>query len=166
MAVLDEEPEPEVRPGDDPELPQAVGEEELGEQEYLDLLRTSWEHSAVVQFCRLFARALSLRPFSADQLESALLNPDEHNMFLGELLYKLLRRDTREPYTEREAFVWEDLLRRKLDAQWPEAFTAHPMAGKDFYSIDPVSRVSKCVPWAAQQSNITERVVTASVVRR
>lgn len=155
MAVLDEEPE--MGPGEeDPDMPQDVGHGNLSEDDFRDLLRSSWELASIAQFCRLFARPLTLRAFSADHLEAALLNPDEHNMFLGELLYKLLQRDiVRQPYTEREAFVWEDLLRRKLDAQWPEAFTAHPMAGKDFYSIDPLSRVRTLVFWAAQQSNIT-----------
>ena len=91
-------------------------------------LRASWEGAAFLQFCRLFAAPLKLRAFSAEQLESALLCPDDHTMFLGELLFKLLRRDTREPYTEKDAYAWEDLLRRKLDAQWPQAFTAPPHA--------------------------------------
>lgn len=103
----------------------------------------------------MFADPLKLRPFSTDKLEAALLYPDEHSMFLAELLYKLLRRDTREPYTEREAFVWEDLLKRKLDAQWPQAFTAHPMAGRDFYTVDPLSRVRQLSSPARKRSNIT-----------
>ena len=62
-------------------------------------------------------------------------------MFLGELLYKLLRKERDEAYTEKAAFAWEPMLVRKLDAQWAQAFTAHPMANTDFYAIDPVSRV-------------------------
>jgi hypothetical protein len=62
-------------------------------------------------------------------------------MFLGELLYKLLRKERDEAYTEKAAFAWEPMLMRKLDAQWAQAFTAHPMANADFYAIDPVSRV-------------------------
>lgn len=95
----------------------------------------------VLQFCRLFSGALRHRPFSADQLEAALLEPDEHPMFLGELLYKLLKKERDEAYTEKAAFSWEPMLVRKLDAQWPQAFTAHPMANSDFYSINALSRV-------------------------
>lgn len=62
-------------------------------------------------------------------------------MFLGELLYKLLKKERDEVYTEKAAFSWEPMLVRKLDAQWPQAFTAHPMTDADFYSIDPMSRV-------------------------
>ena len=118
------------------------------------LLRASWEGAAFLQFCRLFAAPLKLRAFSAEQLESALLYPDDHTMFLGELLFKLLRRDTREPYTEKDAYAWEDLLRRKLDAQWPQAFTAHPMQGSDFFSLDPVSRVRAALLWAPSRYTV------------
>ena len=127
---------------DGAEVPEAVRNSDLPA-----LLRACWEGAAFLQFCRLFAAPLKLRAFSAEQLEAALLCPDDHTMFLGELLFKLLRRDTREPYTEKDAYAWEDLLRRKLDAQWPQAFTAHPMQGSDFFSLDPVSRVRGSAGW-------------------
>ena len=98
-----------------------------------------------MQFCRTMKTPLQLRPFSADQLEAALLEPDEHPMFLGELLYKLLKKERDEAYTEKAAFSWEPMLGRKLDAQWAQAFTAHPMANADFYSISPASRVRMSV---------------------
>lgn len=137
-------------------LPQGVEGEEEGDIDFLDVLRNSWELASAIQFCRLFGGCLKVKPFSTEKLEAALLEPDDHSMFLAELLYKLLRRDTREPYTEREAFVWEDLLKRKLDAQWPQAFTAHPMPGGDFYTIDPLSRVSQLSLCAGHHPNITQ----------
>lgn len=83
---------------DGAEVPEAVRNSDLPA-----LLRACWEGAAFLQFCRLFAAPLKLRAFSAEQLEAALLCPDDHTMFLGELLFKLLRRDTREPYTEKDA---------------------------------------------------------------
>lgn len=136
-------------------LPQGVEGEEEGDVDFLEVLRSSWELASAIQFCRLFGGCLKIKPFSTEKLEAALLEPDDHSMFLAELLYKLLRRDTREPYTEREAFVWEDLLKRKLDAQWPQAFTAHPLPGGDFYTIDPLSRVSQLTFRALHLPNIT-----------
>ena len=73
------------------------------------------------------------------------MEPDEHPMFLGELLYKLLKKERDEAYTDKAAFSWEPMLVRKLDAQWPQAFRAHPMANIDFYSINPLSRVRSTV---------------------
>ena len=129
-----------------PDLPQGLEEPEDGVSEQpgdvVEVLRSSWEFGAILSFARCFAAPLSLRPFSGDLLEEALLDPDEHNMFLSELLFKLLRKDTREPYTEREAYSYEEMLRKKLEARWAEAFTANPLLGKDFYAVDPVTRVN------------------------
>ena len=139
---------------DTPELPQGLEEPGDGASEQtgdaVEVLRSSWEFAAILSFTRCFAAPLSLRPFSGDLLEEALLDPDEHNMFLSELLFKLLRKDTREPYTEREAYSYEEMLRKKLEARWAEAFTANPLQGKDLYTVDPVTRVSS-FPVAAPQ---------------
>ncbi len=140
----------------EPEIPEGIEEVE-GDVDFLQLLRDSWELAAISQFCRIFSETLKIRPFSTDKLEAAILEPDEHGVFLSSLLYLLLRpaKETREPYIERESVVWEELLKRKLDAQWPQAFTAHPMAGGDFYTIDPVSRVRQLGLCPLKQSNIT-----------
>ena len=140
----------------EPEIPEGVEEVE-GDVDFLQLLRESWELAAISQFCRIFSETLKIRPFSTDKLEAAILEPDEHGVFLSSLLYLLLRpaKETREPYIERESVVWEELLKRKLDAQWSQAFTAHPMAGGDFYTIDPVSRVRQLYLCAKIQANIT-----------
>ncbi|CAL8467238.1 g6774 [Coccomyxa elongata] len=145
-------------------LPQGVEGEEEGDIDFLEVLRSSWELASAIQFCRLFGGCLKLKPFSTEKLEAALLEPDDHSMFLAELLYKLLRRDTREPYTEREAFVWEDLLKRKLDAQWPQAFTAHPMPGGDFYTIDPLSRMN--ILYALCEWRLDECAAIREVIRQ
>jgi hypothetical protein len=131
-----------------PDLPQGLEEPEDGASDQngaaLEVLRSSWEFAAILSFARIFAAPLSLRPFSGDLLEAALLNPDDHNMFLSELLFKLLRKDTREPYTEREAYSYEEMLRKKLEARWAEAFTANPLKASDFYTVDAVTRVRPC----------------------
>ena len=108
------------------------------------LLRSSWKFAAVVQFSRMFAVQLKLKVFAADILESALIIPDNHRMFLSELLFKLLRADALQPYSEKDSEVWEVLLYKKISARWPEHFAAHPLAGKTFYDITPSSRVRRC----------------------
>ena len=89
-------------------------------------------------------------------------------MFLGELLYKLLKKERDEAYTEKAAFSWEPMLVRKLDAQWPHAFTAHPMANSDFYAIDPLSRVRAAarLQGANVQTSARNQQLTAVVPRR
>ena len=106
-------------------------------------MRASWQFAAIIQFCRMFAPSLKLRGFSADLLESAMLDPDDHRVFLGELLYKLLRPDASQGFAEGDAAGWEHLLRRKLASQWAEAFEEHPLAQNDFFGIAPITRVSE-----------------------
>lgn len=43
----------------------------------------------MLQFARIFTEALQLKGFSADILESAIVNPSEHQAFLGELVFKV-----------------------------------------------------------------------------
>ncbi|KAK9815143.1 hypothetical protein WJX73_008682 [Symbiochloris irregularis] len=89
----------------------------------------------------MFAPSLKLRGFSADLLESAMLDPDDHRVFLGELLYKLLRPDASQGFAEGDAAGWEHLLRRKLASQWSEAFEEHPLTQNDFFGTAPMTRV-------------------------
>lgn len=89
-------------------------------------------------------------------------------MFLGELLYKLLKKERDEAYTEKAAFSWEPMLVRKLDAQWSQAFTAHPMTNSDFYAIDTLSRVRLAARLlgANVQTSARNQLLTAVVPRR
>ena len=105
------------------------------------LLRSCWKFAAVVQFSRMFAVPLKLKVFAADILESALITPDNHRMFLSELLFKLLRPDALQPYSEKDSEAWETLLYKKLSAKWPEHFQTHPLAGTSFYDTTPSKRV-------------------------
>ena len=109
-------------------------------------MRSSWQFAAITQFCRMFAPSLKLRGFSADQLESAMLDPDQHRVFLGELLHKLLRPDASQGFSEGDAAGWEHALRRKLGAQWHEAFQEHPLGQSDFFGIAPMARVRRHLP--------------------
>lgn len=108
------------------------------------LLRSCWKFAAVVQFSRMFAAPLKLKVFAADILESALITPDNHRMFLSELLFKLLRADALQPYSEKDSEAWATLLYKKLSAKWPEHFQAHPLTGTTFYDTTPSTRVCRC----------------------
>ncbi|KAK9858425.1 hypothetical protein WJX84_005475 [Apatococcus fuscideae] len=89
----------------------------------------------------MFGSLLRIRPFSADILERALLDPSEHRMFLSELLCKLLRPDTSAPFSERDCDAWEDLLHKKFRASWRASFVeANPLADTGFYAISPLLR--------------------------
>ena len=107
-------------------------------------MRSSWHFAAIIQFCRMFAPSLKLRGFPADLLESAMLDPDDHRVFLGELLFKLLRPDASQGFSEGDAAGWEQLLKRKVNAQWADAFDDNPLATQDFYDVVPMTRV-RCV---------------------
>ncbi|RYY16675.1 MAG: AAA family ATPase [Alphaproteobacteria bacterium] len=120
-------------------VPDALHTSGEGDQ---DALQRSWQFAAVVQFCRMFGSILRIRPFSADMLERALLEPSEHRMFLSELLCKLLRPDTSAPYGERDCDSWEELLHKKFRTAWRTAFAeANPLADQSFYTIAPLVRV-------------------------
>ena len=106
-------------------------------------MRSSWQFAAIIQFCRMFAASLKLRGFSADLLESAMLDPDDHRVFLSELLYKLLRPDASQGFSEGDAAAWEHLLRRKLQAQWHDAFDVHPLTQNGFFEAAPMTRVRR-----------------------
>ena len=110
------------------------------------LLRSNWKFAAIVQFCRMFASPLRLRSFAADTLESALLTPDNHRMFLSELLFKLLRADASQPYSEKDSEGWESLLYRKVSAKWSDQFDTHPLAGTTFFEITSTERVGRGRP--------------------
>lgn len=114
------------------------------ESEQTALLRSDWKFAAIVQFCRMFASTLRFKSFAADTLEAALLNPDNHRMFLSELVFKLLRADASQPYTEKDSEGWESLLYRKVSARWPGQFDSHPLAGTTFFEITSTLRVGRC----------------------
>ncbi|KAK9843428.1 hypothetical protein WJX81_001990 [Elliptochloris bilobata] len=81
-------------------------------------LRTDWRFAGVIQFCRVFGAALKLRPFPADQLEAALLQPQEHSVFLQEL--------------------------SRLDRSWRTlGLAAHPLGDTgDFFLLTPSQRLA------------------------
>lgn len=128
---------PKVAPRDG----QPSSEQDLGED--LELLRSSWELASCVQFCRMFSPTLRLKVFSADNLEAALLSPNEHRVFLSDLFFKLLRPDPNQPPKEFEAELWNEKLEHKVNAQWSEQFEENPFAGKTFFTIRPMTRVGK-----------------------
>ena len=134
---------PEAHPAPDAEEPAAEQPEFHSVQEATALLRSRWKFAAVVQFSRMFAIPLKLKVFAADILESALITPDNHRMFLSELLYKLLRADGLQPYSEKDSEAWEVLLFKKVSAKWPDHFDTHPLAGTTFYDITPSTRVCR-----------------------
>ena len=144
----------EVEPTDDVEQPAApeIFEQPESESEATALLRSDWKFAAIVQFCRMFATSLRLKSFAADTLESALLTPDNHRMFLSELLFKLLRADASHPYSEKDSEGWESLLYRKVSAKWPDHFDSHPLAGTSFYEITSTKRVGRCRPMSARNA--------------
>lgn len=135
---------PEVFPAEMPAEPYTEQPEFQSVEQATALLRSSWKLAAVVQFSRMFAIPLKLKVFAADILESALITPDNHRMFLSELLFKLLRTDALQPYSEKDSELWEALLYKKMSARWSEHFEAHPLAGTTFYDITPSTRVRRC----------------------
>jgi hypothetical protein len=112
-----------------------------GPEDDLLRVRSSWEFAAIVQFCRLFREVLRVKPFSADNLEAAILNPDSHRVFLNELLYKLLKKGHSQRAEDKELDLWEELLHRKLSKQWGEYFPNNPLDTTDFFSVEPQTRV-------------------------
>lgn len=129
---------------DQPEQPFVEELELQSVEEATALLRSCWKFAAVIQFSRMFAAPLKLKVFAADILESALISPDNHRMFLSELLFKLLRTDALQPYSEKDSEGWESLLYRKVSTKWPEHFESHPLLGTTFYDITPTKRVCRC----------------------
>lgn len=127
-------------------------EQPESESEATALLRSDWKFAAIVQFCRIFAIPLRLKSFAADTLESALLSPDNHRMFLSELLFKLLRADALQPYSEKDSEGWESLLYRKVSAKWPDQFDSHPLAGTSFFEITSAKRVGRCRPTSSRNA--------------
>eukprot|EP00884_Botryococcus_braunii_P017978 jgi/Botrbrau1/4864/Bobra.0032s0021.1 len=110
-------------------------------QDDLIVLRSNWKFCSIIQFCRIFREILGLKRFSADLLESALLNPDAYRVFLGELLYKLLRRDLTQQFNEKHLELWGDLLLKRLARRWKSYFAQRPLENGDFFSVDTGTRI-------------------------
>lgn len=100
--------------------------------EGLEVLRSSWQFAAVLQFCRLFSAPLRLTPFSADVLERALRSPFEFSVFLGELFTRLLKAETPATLTEVETAHWTELLSRRVACNWPVSFESNPLGDTNF----------------------------------
>lgn len=109
-------------------------------------LRSDWRLAGIVQFTRVFSSALNIRPFPADQLLAALLQPQEHSVFLQELVYRLLKNDAH-PFSLERSAAFEDLLQSRLDRSWGLlGFEANPLGDTgDFFLLTPSQRVS-CHP--------------------
>ena len=133
---------------DSMESPEGSAEPGAEERPALDdpvhLLRTDWRFAAVIQFCRVFSAALKLRPFPADQLQAALLQPQEHSVFLQELVYRLLKNDNQPFSLHGASAAWEDLLQSRLDRSWHSlGLAAHPLGeAGDFFLLSPSQRVT------------------------
>ncbi|KAA6421434.1 MAG: hypothetical protein FRX49_08711 [Trebouxia sp. A1-2] len=135
-------------------------------EEATALLRSCWKFAAVIQFSRMFATPLRLKVFAADILESALISPDNHRMFLSELLFKLLRTDALQPYSEKDSEGWESLLYRKVSTKWPEHFESHPLLGTTFYDITPTKRVDllfALCDWRVHDCPVVKDVIKRTV---
>ncbi len=72
------------------------------------------------------------------------MDPDNHRIFLGFLLWSLLRADATLPLTERETEEWEEALYAKVKAQWPESFPENPLPASDsWFGVTSATRVSR-----------------------
>ncbi|GIL54370.1 hypothetical protein Vafri_9931 [Volvox africanus] len=112
------------------------------EEEATEALRSCWQFASVVQCARVFAKPLQLRPFSADQLESSILKPEESQGFLAELVFKLLRPDADAPYVECDAArQWEAMLHDKLHRQWRNYFPRNLLSRRGFMELTALQRV-------------------------
>ncbi len=109
--------------------------------EDLSALRRCWEFASVVQFTRLFSSVLKIRPFAADLLERALVQPVNHNTFISELCYKLLSNHPEQNPSE-EMQTWHERLLRWVNANWSVFFDANPLEKQNFMDALPVTRVS------------------------
>ncbi|KAL0055404.1 hypothetical protein WJX82_000047 [Trebouxia sp. C0006] len=151
---------------DQPEQPFVEELELQSVEEATALLRSCWKFAAVIQFSRMFAAPLKLKVFAADILESALISPDNHRMFLSELLFKLLRTDALQPYSEKDSEGWESLLYRKVSTKWPEHFESHPLLGTTFYDITPTKRVDllfALCDWRVHDCPVVKDVIKRTV---
>ncbi|CAD7703921.1 unnamed protein product, partial [Ostreobium quekettii] len=117
----------------------ATGEEAV--QRELQALRGSWRFAAFVQFCRLFEEPLRLRSYSSDTLEGALLFPEEHQVFLSEMMFKLLMPDRKKEYRPEDADRWEGLLQDRMAKRWHEWFESNPLEAAGYYEIAPMQRL-------------------------
>lgn len=137
---------PWVRAPVEPELGTVSEDEQQPNAETsLQDIRGSWQFACVIQFCRMFAAPLKLKNFSADFLEKALMAPRDYELFLSELLYKLLRPDATLPFIERDAENWQRMLRERVSGQWPDSFDKNPLRRKDFLDVSPMMRVQYCL---------------------
>jgi len=129
-------------------------------------LRTDWRMAGVAQFCRVFG-CLKVRPFPADQLEAALLAPQDHSVFLQELVYKLLRADA-QPFSLERSAAWEDLLQSRLDRSWRAlGFAANPLADNgDFFLLTPGQRVGHHPSGRWCRAFVFEACLTPRAARR
>ncbi len=103
-------------------------------------LRASWHFASALAFIRMMP-ILKIKPFAADKLEQALLMPEDHQVFLTELLVKLLRPDPSQPYTERDGEGMEQLMARKFHSVWRGHFERNPLKTRAFKDLAPMRRV-------------------------
>ncbi len=130
-------------PSSPPTPPAALQPEDEEEPDQIAALRSSWEFAAAIQLIRILGPVLKLRVFSSSVLEQALLAPGEFKIFLAELLYKLLRKDTNAAYADTDAEAWGALLRTKLNRQWSECFSSNPLARRGYMDVSPMTRVGE-----------------------
>lgn len=109
-------------------------------------LRSNWKFPAVVHFCRVFEGVLSLRQFSSDKFEAALLNPGDHSVFLSELISRLLypgrKKNTINPVTWP---TWETNLLKKVKANWNLTMDHDPLEGQQHFVEVPSSEKVRSV---------------------
>jgi len=107
-------------------------------------LRSNWKFPAVVHFCRVFEGVLSLRQFSSDKFEAALLNPGDHSVFLSELISRLLypgrKKNAHNPETTWP--TWETNLLKKVKANWSLTMDHDPLEGQQhFVEVTPSEKL-------------------------
>lgn len=109
-------------------------------------LRREWRFASVIHFCRTFSEALGIRPFSADELEAAIVNAGSQRLMIAELLCKLARGSAEKPITVAEAASWQQVLSERFRLKHADRFRENPLQERDWFSLSSQERVTTSAP--------------------
>lgn len=139
----------------------------VGGEQPETLLSTMWEFAYICHCIQLTSHVLKIVDFEPEDLEQALLDPENNNGFLSDVHIRLMRgpvidRKSSE-YMDPLSWEWMNVLKvkiEKLDMLWHHLWEQSPLFGNQLYiNMSPAWRVMvlKCiVDWKMDH---TQRVV-------
>ncbi|EFA81561.1 hypothetical protein PPL_05550 [Heterostelium album PN500] len=133
-----------------------------------DEIRSMWQMAFIHHFLTLFVKPLHVKTIYIDELENALIEPDEFKTYLTELFVPLLRPVAKPKSGGINPETWEGVLKHEVSKKSFDCFveSPYPEDSESFTSLSLVDRVLDREKQQAQQKQFLNNAGNTGLVIR